>query len=125
MDTFDSIARANPEYVEALYRQYRGGSAFGGRELGARLRGLRVRVAARSERERDGDERQPPVADLVHSYRELRASDRRRRSARTHARAAIRCSSSASSASSEADLDRTLSTAAAFRGLGDGAARAS
>ena len=23
MDTFDSIARANPEYVEALYRRYR------------------------------------------------------------------------------------------------------
>jgi 2-oxoglutarate dehydrogenase complex dehydrogenase (E1) component-like enzyme len=23
MDTFDSIARANPDYVEALYRRYR------------------------------------------------------------------------------------------------------
>ena len=70
MDTFDSIARANPEYVEALYRRYRADPrsvdeswalVFAGYDF-ALAGGPGASATARIS---------PSVADLVHSYREL------------------------------------------------------
>ena len=64
MWTMDEIARANPEYVEALYQEYlrdpasvdeRWAMVFAGYDL------------ARRADARGG----PEIADLVHSYREL------------------------------------------------------
>src|ERR1051325_606392 len=70
MDTFASIARANPEYVEALYRRYRADPrsvdeswalVFAGYDF-ALAGGPGASATARIS---------PSVADLVHSYREL------------------------------------------------------
>jgi 2-oxoglutarate dehydrogenase E1 component len=67
MLSLDDIARANPDYVDALYRQWRHDAAsvderwalvFAGYDLGCRAA-------------RPGDGRALDVADLVHSYREL------------------------------------------------------
>ena len=70
MDTFDSIARANPEYVAALYRRYREDPravdeawalVFAGYDF-ARSEHPDTMATGRTV---------PSVADLVHSYREL------------------------------------------------------
>ena len=69
MSRFDLIARANPLYVESLYRQYREDPesiderwalVFAGYEF-ARASGPAARTAGTAS----------TVADLVHSYREL------------------------------------------------------
>ena len=69
MSRFDLIARANPEYVESLYRQYREAPesvderwalVFAGYEFG-RASGPEATTTGKTS----------TVADLVHSYREL------------------------------------------------------
>ena len=69
MSRFDFVARANPEYVESLYRQYREAPesvderwalVFAGYEFG-RASGPEATTAGKTS----------TVADLVHSYREL------------------------------------------------------
>jgi 2-oxoglutarate dehydrogenase E1 component len=70
MDTFDSIARTNPEYVEALYRRYRADPRSVDESWALVFAGYDFALAAgpgASATERTS----PPVADLVHSYREL------------------------------------------------------
>ncbi len=68
MDTFDSIARANPEYVEALYRRYRADPRSVDERWALVFAGYNFALAAGSSA---SGRTSPPVADLVHSYREL------------------------------------------------------
>jgi 2-oxoglutarate dehydrogenase E1 component len=69
MSTFDELARANPEYVEDVYRRYREDPRSVD-ERWAQLferDGLEPAVRADGGGSRPG----PDVADVVHSYREL------------------------------------------------------
>jgi 2-oxoglutarate dehydrogenase E1 component len=115
MDTFDSIARANPEYVETLYRRYREDPhsvdeswalVFAGYDF-AIAGGPAAPAAAGTSR---------PVADLVHSYRELghlvADVDPLDRSPRRHPLLEL-----TEFGFEEADLDRVMDCAP-FRGLG-------
>jgi hypothetical protein len=68
MDTFDSIARANPDYVEALYRRYRADPRSVDESWALVFAGYDFALAAGPSAT---GRTSPPVADLVHSYREL------------------------------------------------------
>ena len=120
MNTFDFVARANPEYVEALYRQYREDPrsvderwalVFAGYEFaldgGAGSRTTGGRAAA--------------VSDLVHSYRELSHLvadvDPLDRTPRRHPLLEL-----GEFGFEEADLDRVVDSAP-FRGLGPASLR--
>ena len=70
MDTFDSIARANPEYVEALYRRYRADPRSVDERWALVFAGYDFALAGGPGASATG-RTSPPVADLVHAYREL------------------------------------------------------
>ena len=71
MDTFDSLARANPEYVEALYRRYREDPRSVDESWALVFAGYGIALAAGSSA-RATARTSPPVADLVHSSRDSR-----------------------------------------------------
>jgi 2-oxoglutarate dehydrogenase E1 component len=69
MTALDAIARANPDYVEALYQQYRRDSSSVPERWALVFAGYEW--AATTTRGRDASSAAPETADLVHSYREL------------------------------------------------------
>jgi 2-oxoglutarate dehydrogenase E1 component len=70
MDPLDSVARANPEYVEALYRRYREDPRAVDEGWALVFAGYDFALAG-DPGSRDGGRISPSAADLVHSYREL------------------------------------------------------
>ncbi|MGH7386191.1 MAG: thiamine pyrophosphate-dependent enzyme, partial [Candidatus Rokuibacteriota bacterium] len=115
MDTFDFIARANPEYVEALYRRYREDPRSVDQSWALVFAGYDFALAGGPGRRTAGTA-SPPVADLVHSYRELghlvADVDPLDRSVRRHPLLEL-----AEFGFEEADLDRVVDCAP-FRSLG-------
>jgi 2-oxoglutarate dehydrogenase E1 component len=61
---FDEIARANPDYIDALYREYRRDPASVDERWALVFAGFELAL-------RDGARAGPSITDLVHSYREL------------------------------------------------------
>ena len=70
MRTFDEIARASPEYVEALYQQFRRDPASVDERWALLFTGYEFGAGIGAERRSRGTRGQA-VADLVHAYREL------------------------------------------------------
>src|SRR5437870_3008916 len=69
VNAFDFAARANPEYVDALYRQYRQDPGSVDERWALIFAGYDFAIAARSGGE--GGSADSALLDLVHSYREL------------------------------------------------------
>ena len=115
MDTFDSIARTNPEYVETLYRQYREDPRSVDESWALVFAGYDFALAG-GPGPRASASGQPTVADLVHSYRELghlvADVDPLDRSPRRHPLLEL-----SEFGFEEADLDRVVDCAP-FRSLG-------
>ncbi len=65
----DLILRANPDYVEQLYRQFRGDPGAVGKDWAQFFAGFEF--ATNGHPARSGAERTLGVFDLIHSYREL------------------------------------------------------
>jgi 2-oxoglutarate dehydrogenase E1 component len=112
MDTLDLIARANPEYVESLYRAYRQDPTSVDERWALVFAGYEFGLGARAHEPEPGR----AIADLVHAYRTvgyLAADvDPLDRSPRTHPLLQLE-----HVGLTEADLDR-LVDAGAVRGLG-------
>src|SRR5678816_2193571 len=70
MSTFDEIARASPEYVEALYQQFRRDPASVDERWALLFKGYEFGQASGPSDGSQGTGGQA-VADLVHGYREL------------------------------------------------------
>jgi len=70
MSTFDEIARASPEYVEALYQQFRRDPASVDERWALLFKGYEFGQESRPS-DGPGGSRGHAVADLVHGYREL------------------------------------------------------
>ncbi|MGH7367477.1 MAG: 2-oxoglutarate dehydrogenase E1 component [Candidatus Rokuibacteriota bacterium] len=115
MDTFDFIARANPDYVEALYRRYREDPRSVDQSWALVFAGYDFALAG-GPGPRAAGTASPPVADLVHSYRELghlvADVDPLDRSVRRHPLLEL-----AEFGFEEADLERVVDCAP-FRSLG-------
>ena len=120
----DFILRANPDYVEDLYRQYLRAPHTVGADWAHFFAGFEYGADGRPAAAAAQAERQLGVFDLVHSYRELGhlVADLDPLGDNRHRASAARAV--ASSASSEADLDRVVECPA-FRGATRAHARAS
>ena len=70
MRTFDEIARASPEYVEALYQQFRRDPASVDERWALLFKGYEFGQES-GPSDGSGETRGQAVADLVHGYREL------------------------------------------------------
>ena len=70
MRTFDEIARASPEYVEALYQQFRRDPASVDERWALLFKGYEFGQES-GPSDGPGETRGQAVADLVHGYREL------------------------------------------------------
>ncbi len=70
MSTFDEIARASPEYVEALYQQFRRDPASVDERWALLFEGYEFGQES-GPSDGSGGTRGQAVADLVHAYREL------------------------------------------------------